>query len=91
MFNSCVNVIIYATFGKQFRKKFFELFCSPCQKYDSEISSEIPLKTNATAKTDLSTSRPASEANSVVIFFFPKSGLTDNLWVCAREQHSDHL
>jgi hypothetical protein len=65
MFNSCVNVIIYATFGKQFRKKFFELFCSPCERYDSEISSEIPLNTNVTAKTNLSTSTPASEANSV--------------------------
>ena len=55
MLHSCVNVIIYAAFGKQFRKTFFELFCSSCQAHDSEIGSEFPLRTNQTMKTDLPT------------------------------------
>ena len=67
MFNCCVNVIIYAAFGKQFRKKFFELFCSPCQRYNEKINSEIPLKKKSTTKTDISktSSKSTSRSDSV--------------------------
>ena len=55
MLHSCVNVIIYVAFGKQFRKTFFQIFCSSCHNHNSEIGSEFPLRPNQRMKTDLHT------------------------------------
>ena len=56
MLNSCVNVVIYASFGKQFRKTFFELFCSPCQKGNQVGPGQVlELKENSSSKTNSAT------------------------------------
>ena len=56
MLNSCVNVVIYASFGKQFRKTFFEIFCSPCQKGNQVGPGQVlELKENSSSKTNSAT------------------------------------
>ena len=53
--NCCVNVIIYASFGKMFQQTFFELFCTKFQveqvkKERSVAGTPIPLRTTFTRK-----------------------------------------
>ena len=50
MFNCCINVVIYAVFGKNFRKQFYQTFCSSFQRYSLNINNDIPMK----IKTDSS-------------------------------------
>ena len=53
MLHSCVNVMIYASFGK-FKSEFYDFFCSPCLRQDSEIATDLPpLKSNLTTKASL--------------------------------------
>ena len=53
MLHSCVNVIIYASFGK-FKQQFYELFCKPCLRRDIETRTELQrLKSNLTTKASL--------------------------------------
>ena len=61
MLHSCVNVMIYASFGK-FKSEFYDFFCSPCLRQDSEIATDLPpLKSNLTTKTSLPTAPPEDE------------------------------
>ena len=53
--NCCVNVIIYASFGKKFQQTFYELFCTKFQeeqvaKERSVAGTPIPLRTTITRK-----------------------------------------
>ena len=53
--NCCVNVIIYASFGKMFQQTFFELFCTKFQeeqvkKERSVAGTPISLRTTFTRK-----------------------------------------